>query len=108
MTTASHHSSTSAKASHRKEFLHLRGSFRFHCSQQCLVVNKQKAMLAMLALLTRSYKYFYLLAPLSFLCLTLVLEKAPSLGKVVTYLHFTLTGQLMLGKTEDKRRQKNS
>ena len=65
-------------------------------------------MLAMLALLTRSYKHLHLLAPLSFLRLTLVLDKAPSLGKVVTYLHFTLIGRLMLGKIEDKRRQKNS
>ena len=79
-------------------------------------------MLTLLALLTRAYKYLCLLAPL-FPLLTLVLDKAPPMGKVVTYLHFTLIGHLMLrgdirkkkkkktlmlGKIEDKRRQKNS
>ena len=105
MTTVSYHSSTSAKASHREEFLHLRGSCQFHCPQQCLVVNEQKTMLTMLALLTRSYKYLCLLAPL-FPLLTLVLDKAPFMGEVVTYLHFTLIGHLML-RGDIRKKKKN-
>ena len=64
-------------------------------------------MLTLLALLTRAYKYLCLLAPL-FPLLTLVLDKAPPMGKVVTYLHFTLIGHLMLrGDIRKKKKKKN-